>query len=133
FAAHRGKLLVEIDQARRAAWEGWERSKQNATRKQTRKIVEGQTPMSLSPIRVEKNKSEEGQAGDAAFLFVVLKCNKREAELVGAAAPRRLPATTPGAVARPPIRLIEFFGPAASANSHSDGHADTGEPRPEAR
>ena len=74
---HMEKLLDEVNLIRDAAWSGWKRSQEDRV-----KTVEkaGNTP--TGPTR-EETITTEGQAGDPAFLRVLVELNKRESALRG--------------------------------------------------
>lgn len=74
---HVEKLLDSNNLTRRAAWDGWEKSREDKV-----KTVEkfGSGPMGPTS---EEATTTEGQAGDPAFLRVVIECDKRESALRG--------------------------------------------------
>jgi hypothetical protein len=123
FTAHKQKLLLEINEVRQSAWRGWEKSLESATKKHTKKIVEGQTVKSLTPIRLEQDDSEAVQTGDASFLMVILKCNKREAELLAVDAPRKIAEATTEGDPLPRVRIVNVIHPSLNGEPH-DGNGD---------
>jgi hypothetical protein len=76
------KALAEINLVRATAWDAWERSVKDSVK--VRGEQQGATAdgaAKAQPFRVTQEKLS--QAGDPAFLRVVLDCNRREAALLG--------------------------------------------------
>ena len=71
------------------AWEGWERSCEDAVRVTTKAIeVEPKDKEAAKIPGVERTTTREGQAGDARFLEVALKCVAKRCALLGLDAPK---------------------------------------------
>lgn len=85
----KAEQLAKIDKVELAAWEGWERSVKEHERRTVKtttatvpSAVPGLVAASASPSDVTLMK--EFQAGDTAFLSIILKCAQQRAELIGA-------------------------------------------------
>lgn len=76
--AYLEKLIDELNLVRQAAWSGWQRSTRNKE-----KTVDKTTTGGPGGGREEATHSSEAQAGDTAFLRIIVECNKRESALRG--------------------------------------------------
>ncbi|MGD0899779.1 MAG: hypothetical protein ABR915_18255 [Thermoguttaceae bacterium] len=65
--------VAEQIEAKREAWIQWERSKQDAQRKTTKRTADG----------IEKTKTTEGQCGDPRYLAEIRGCNEFIGKLFG--------------------------------------------------
>lgn len=72
------RLVDELQFVRRAAWSGWKRSLQDK-----QKTIEKKSVDAKGGTRTDTTVTKESQSGDAAFLRIVLECNRREASLRG--------------------------------------------------
>lgn len=72
--------LAKIDEVERNAWLAWTKSQENAETLRAR----------INDGRQISEKISRGQAGDARFLEVILKCIQRRCELLGLDAPREV-------------------------------------------
>jgi len=79
FDAAKAEELAKVDEVERAAWDGWARSQQpkEVTHQEDR---DGKRKASLR---------KEGQAGNPAFLQVVLTCIDKRCAILGLDAPKR--------------------------------------------
>lgn len=81
---HLEKLLDSNNLIRREAWEAWYQSKENKV-----KTVE-KSGSSDKGGYDESSTTTEGQAGDASFLRVLIKCDERESALRGIEKPTQV-------------------------------------------
>jgi len=71
------------------AWEGWERSCEDAVRVTTKAVeVDPKDKEAAKIPAIERTTTREGQAGDARFLEVALKCVAKRCDLLGLNAPK---------------------------------------------
>lgn len=102
FDAAKAEELQKIDQVEREAWAAWSRSTEDkeitAQQEDTEpgdtivtKDKEGNEQIKAGPERVRRRVSlrREGQAGNPAFLTIVLTCVERRCAILGLDAPRR--------------------------------------------
>jgi IS30 family transposase len=78
--------LERIDKLEMAAWQGWNRSTQDAV-----KITEEH-----SPDGSKNSMTTQGQAGDAAFLAILARCIEQRCKILGLYAPIRQQINTNG-------------------------------------
>jgi hypothetical protein len=85
--------LERIDKLELAAWDGWQRSLQDAV-----KISERMVPVGNGSERVgvEQTMETKGQAGDPSFLAVIAKCIEQRCKILGLYAPVRKDVTQNG-------------------------------------
>lgn len=76
--AYLEKLVDEMHLVRQAAWMAWERSLQDKVKTTEKTITDPK-----GGIRREEMIVTESQTGDAAFLRIIIDCNRREAALRG--------------------------------------------------
>ena len=81
---HRARILQELGEVKRQAWEGWDTSK--AERRKSRQVASPTTnaqgqPGPVKPTRIEQTKEERG--GDAKFLQVLQRTLAQESKLLG--------------------------------------------------
>jgi predicted transcriptional regulator len=80
--------IAMIEQIRRAAWQGWERSQQDQERKRV-KTTAG--PDQDSGVKVERTKERRTQSGDSKMLQTALKCSEMILRTLGAFKPKPTP------------------------------------------
>lgn len=96
FDRYKAEQLAKIDAIEKAAWKGWRRSLRPAEKRSAEVINDSDGE------RKKSSKTEEGQAGDPAFLAVMHKCIERRCKILGLDA---VPNTPPSIV---PITVIRF-------------------------
>lgn len=80
-ANYSSKILLELEEVKREAWEAWEKSK-----KPSKKIVSSETPTG----EVLKTVTIEGRIPEAKYLAVIEKCIESEKKLLGLDAPKKV-------------------------------------------
>lgn len=81
---HVEKLLDELNLIRQESWKGWAKSRRDKVRKVDKTVVNDKGCGS------EESTTTEGQAGDPAFLRVLIECGKRESALRGIEKPTQV-------------------------------------------
>lgn len=96
FGVRVSEELARIDRLERAAWEGWERSCQDAETKVQRKEMaipkvkdddkkkKPSGKQELIPVKVLREKTSRGQSGDPRFLAQVQACIDMRLRIIGA-------------------------------------------------
>lgn len=84
FDAAKERELEAIDRVEMAAWEGWERSLEDAV-----KLVEEDKQAGEYPGKTNRMETQ-GQSGDARFLNTVMSCIERRCKIFGVDAPTEL-------------------------------------------
>ena len=82
--------IAMIEQVRRAAWQGWERSQQDQERKRVKTTA---TPDQDSGVKVERTKEQRTQSGDSKMLQTVLDCSEMILRTLGAFKTKATPAS----------------------------------------
>jgi hypothetical protein len=93
FAERVAEELARIDGLERTAWEGWEKSRQDAQTRHVRTEGAGDARKTISEI------TTRGQAGDPRFLERVGWCVEQRLKIIGGYAPAKVAPTTPDGAA----------------------------------
>ena len=79
--------IAMIEEIRRAAWQGWARSQQDAERRR----VKTTTGPDEDGVEVERTKERRTQSGDSKMLQTALKCSEMILRTLGAFKPKPTP------------------------------------------
>lgn len=121
FDALKVEQLLKLDMLEAEAMRGWRRSLRNAER--TRAKVSGAS----GEERSEREKTEEGQSGDARFLTEARNCIADRRKMLGMDAPAKIAPTMPDGKPLPTFSFIEFAAAVEpSENGHANGHPAQG-------
>lgn len=95
--ARKARELARLDQVEREAWEGWARSCEAAetmvARSKQATFDEASLLRAKAATPIEESEhtyTVKGQAGDAGFLNLVMKCVEMRLKIVGGFAPEKL-------------------------------------------
>lgn len=86
-AIARDRLVAELLEVRREAWEAWEKSKEASVKNKASRKAKGEGADAGTETTTERTVEEK--YGDPRFLSVILNCNEREARLLGLDAPEK--------------------------------------------
>jgi predicted transcriptional regulator len=110
--------IAMIEEIRRAAWQGWARSQQDAERKRVKRTA---APDQDSGVKVERTKERRTQSGDSKMLQTALKCSEMILRTLGAFKTK----------ATPPVNtwdtvLKALYQSQATGNGQSDAGEEPG-------
>jgi predicted transcriptional regulator len=89
FDAVKAEQLAKLDKVESTAWQAWQRSMTDASRRTSKERMEGETQVR------ELTEVVEGQSGDPRYLNVVLDCIERRCKIMGLMPTQKIALTDP--------------------------------------